>query len=295
MKKQIHGAREKRDRNLSIAFLIPSFILIGFVNIYPVITGVSYSLRDGSVIKPGSFVGLENYAEVLTNARFWNAMKFSVIFSLATIVGSYLIGLALALILNKDIPGRGFFRAALIIPWVIPSVVSISAWRWLINDQTSLINVLLGYIGIKPVLFLADPAWARFTVCMIKIWISYPFVMISLLASLQSISPDMYESARLDTSSGRKVFFHITLPYLKPTSVILVILLTVWSFNDFGLIYLLTGGGPNMATENMVYLAYLYPFTYNKIGPGSAIAVITLLLLMILSYIMMKLRRSEEV
>lgn len=286
-------ARIRKERTLSLIFLLPSFVLIGFVNIYPVITGMMYSLKSGSLLKQGEFVGLDNYIEVLTNPRFWNAMKFSVIFALAAIIGSYLVGLVLALVLNKDIPGRGFFRAAFIIPWVIPTVVSVSAWRWLINDQTSLINTLLGCLGIDPILFLADPAWARFTVCMIKIWISYPFVMISLLASLQSISEDMYESARLDTSNGWKIFRYITLPHLKPTSVILVILLTVWSFNDFGLIYLLTGGGPNMATENMVYLAYLYPFSYNRIGPGSAIAVITLIILMILAYFMMKLRRRE--
>ena len=294
MKVQRSLAGRKRDYMLSMGFLLPSVILIGFVNLYPVITGILYSLKDGNIVNTGNFVGLQNYQSVITSSRFWNAMGFSLLFSLVTFIGSYLIGLALALILNKDVPGRGFFRAAFIIPWVIPTIVSVSAWRWLINDQGSLINVLLGYLNIGPIMFLADPAWARVTVCIIKIWISYPFVLISLLASLQSIGTEMYESARLDTSSGAKLFRYITLPHLKPTSIILVILLTVWSFNDFGLIYLLTGGGPDMATENMVYLAYLYPFKYNKIGPGSAIAVITLILLMILAYIMMKMRRSEE-
>lgn len=279
---------------LSLGFLLPSLILIGFVNIYPTITGILYSLKDGNVVQTGDFVGLENYQMVLTNSRFWNSVGFSIFFSAITIIGSYLIGLILALILNKNVPGRGFFRAAFIIPWVIPTVVSVSAWRWLINDQTSMINSFLGFFNIKPILFLADPMWARIMVCVIKIWISYPFVLISLLASLQSIGEDMYESARLDTSSSIKIFFHITLPHLKPTSIILVILLTVWSFNDFGLIYLLTSGGPNMATENVVYLAYLYSFTYNKIGPGSAIAVITLIFLMILAVVMLKLRRNND-
>lgn len=294
MKAQRSLVGKKRDYKLSLSFLLPSIILIGFVNLYPVISGIFYSLKDGNIVNTGNFVGLENYQIVLSSPRFWNAMGFSVLFSFVTIVGSYLIGLALAMILNKDVPGRGFFRAAFIIPWVIPTIVSVSAWRWLINDQNSLINVFLGYLHIGPIMFLANPVWARVTVCVIKIWISYPFVLISLLASLQSIGTEMYESARLDTSSGAKLFRYITLPHLKPTSIILVILLTVWSFNDFGLIYLLTGGGPNMATENMVYLAYLYPFQYNKIGPGSAIAVITLILLMILAYIMMKMRRSEK-
>ena len=159
--------------------------------------------------------------------------------------GSWALGLALALLLNQDIPARGFFRVALLLPWIIPSIVSIVSWRWLISDQTGLVNVALGAFGIRPIYFLSTGRLATFSVIVVKIWRSFPFMMLSLLAALQTINHESYEVASIDGAGSWQSFRFITLPQLMPISIVLWILMTIWSVNDFETPWLLTQGGPS--------------------------------------------------
>lgn len=285
--------RRKKINWLPYQFLLPTLILLILINLYPFITGLIYSIREGSLIQLEDFVGLDNYIKLLQMPEFWNALQFSFLFGLFGVAGSYLIGLVLAVLLNKDVWGKGFFRVALLVPWIIPSVVSIVGWRWMIGDQHGLVNQMIGFLGMDPVNFLGTENGAIFSVILIKIWRSFPFMMVTILASLQTINTDLYEAAKIDGAGRWLSFRYITLPSIKMISIICCILMTIWCFNDFDTIWLLTQGGPVNATENLIILAYKYTFTKSDVGIGSAVSIFSLIILMILATIMLKFQEKE--
>jgi len=285
---------KRRFELLPVYYLLPSLFLVLLINFYPFVSGLLYSLSDGSLIQQGTFVGIVNYLRLFTMPDFIHSLYFSAIFAFFSVIGSYVIGLGLAVLLNKDIPGRGFFRVALLVPWIVPSIVSIISWRWMLGAQEGLVNTFLVWLGFKPILFLANEQWAIFTVCLIKIWRSFPFMMISCLAGLQSIDQSLYESASMDGAGRWQSFVHITLPQLKSITVVCWILMTIWSFNDFDTIWLLTQGGPANATENLIILAYKYTFTKNDVGTGSAMAIVVLIILMTLATLFLRNQNKSQ-
>lgn len=288
------GQRRRASDWLPYAFLAPAaFLLVGVIG-YPLITGVRYSLNDGSLLQPGRFVGAENYANLPGMEDFQHALLFSALFALFSVVGSYLVGLALALLLDGAVPGRGIFRVTLLVPWIIPSIVSIVSWRWIIGDQQGLVNVVLRAVGAQPILFLSTAQWATFSVIVIKIWRSFPFMMITCLAALQAIDHTLYEAAAIDGAGRWQTFRSITFPHIRTISIVAWILMAIWCFNDFETIWLLTGGGPSNATENLLVLAYKYTFVRNKIGIGSSIAVVSLGILMTLAIYLLRKQREVD-
>jgi ABC-type sugar transport system permease subunit len=285
--------RGRRFDAFPYLLLLPSAVLIALINLYPFATGFYYSLQNGTLLQSGAFIGLANYVQLFTMAEFQHALWFSAIFALFSVFGSWALGLALALLLNQEIPARGFFRVALLLPWIIPSIVSIVSWRWLISDQSGLVNVLLRSVGIKPIFFLSTGPLATFSVIVVKIWRSFPFMMLSLLAALQTINHESYEAAAIDGAGSWQSFRYITLPQLLPLSIVLWILMTIWSVNDFETPWLLTQGGPSNATENLSVLAYRYTFNLNNVGIGAAIAFFTMLILMIFAITLLRQQREQ--
>ena len=286
--------RRRRFDPFPYLLLLPSVTLIALINLYPFATGFLYSLRNGTLIQSGEFVGLANYAQLATQADFLHALWFSALFAFFGVLGSYAIGLALALLLNQDVPGRGFFRVALLLPWIIPSIVSIVSWRWLISDQTGLINQALHVVGVGPIYFLSTSGWAMFSVIVVKIWRSFPFMMLSLLAALQAINREMYEATAVDGAGRWQSFRFITFPLLLPVSIVLWILMTIWSVNDFETPWLLTQGGPSFATENLSVLAYRYTFNRTAVGVGASISFVTMLILMIFAVALLRRQREQD-
>ena len=288
------GRRRHRVDPLPYALLLPSIALMVLIILYPLATGVYYSLKEGSLLRLGEFVGLSNYLDLLSLPDFRHALWFSGLFAVCSVVGSYAAGLGLALLLNQELPGRGFFRVALLLPWVIPSIVSIVSWRWLIADQNGLVNQALDLVGAGPIFFLSTENWAIFSVILIKVWRSFPFMMVSCLAALQSIDRDIYEAARIDGAGRWQSFRDITMPQILGISVVMWILMTIWSVNDFETPWLLTQGGPSNATENLIVLAYKYTFTRNDVGLGSAIAVVSMGILLVLATLLLRKQETEE-
>jgi multiple sugar transport system permease protein len=277
---------------LPYLLLLPSLTLIGLIELYPFLTGVSYSFQKGTLLSTGNFVALDNYIRLFNSPDFYNSLSFSFLFALFNVVFSYLIGLGLALFLNLDFPGRGLCRVLLLIPWIVPAVVSIVSWKWLIADRGGLVNIILAAFGLGPIYFLSQSSWAMVAVIVIKIWRSFPFMMLSLLAQLQVIDRTLYEAGKLDGASRWQLFWHITLPHLKNISIVQAILMIIWSINDFETPFLLTQGGPSNATENLILLSYRYTFGRNDIGRGSAVAILTLILLMVLATLMLRQQRK---
>lgn len=281
------------ERALPFLLLAPSVILMVVVIAYPMITGFLYGFTNGSLLKAGEFVGLSNYTDLLKSPEFHRAAWFSLVFAFFNVIGCYLLGLGLAMLMNMDIPGRGFLRVALLLPWIVPSIVSIVSWRWLMADQHALFNQIITAFGGKPVFFLSRPGWAIAAVIVIKIWRSFPFMMLSLLAAIQAIDRNLYEAAVLDGASRWQSFLHVTMPQLKNISIVLCLLMTIWTVNDFDTPWLLTQGGPANATENFVLLAYRYTFGRNDVGLGSAVSFLTLIILMVLVIFMLRQQREN--
>jgi ABC-type sugar transport system permease subunit len=278
---------------LPYLLLLPSLAVICLIELYPFLTGVSYSFHKGTLLGTGAFVGLQNYERLFGSPDFYHSLWFSFIFALFNVLFSYLIGLALALFLNLDFPGRGFCRVFLLLPWIVPAVVSIVSWKWLIADRGGLVNIILNDFGLGPIYFLSESNWAMVAVIVIKIWRSFPFMMLSLLAALQVIDKTLYEAARIDGANNWELFWHITMPHLKNISIIQAILMVIWSINDFETPFLLTQGGPSNATENLILLSYRYTFGRNDVGRGSAIALLTLFFLTVLATFMMRQQRQR--
>lgn len=285
---------ERRMFGVPFFFILPALILLGIINVYPFFTGIYYSFFDGTLINLGSFIALDNYIELFKKQEFLNSLSYTLVFSVSNVIGSYVIGMALALLLNKDIPGRGVFRVLMIVPWVLSPVVSVVGWRWMIGDEYGLVNVFLSLFGVETIYFLADGNWAQFSTIVLKIWRSFPFMMISLLAGMQSIDRSLYEAASIDGAGKFKSFIHITLPQLSTITTVLMILMSIYSFNDFETVFLLTEGGPASATQTFMILSYRYSFGKNLLGMGSAIAVISLFVLVAVASILLRRQRKID-
>jgi ABC-type sugar transport system permease subunit len=282
----------RRDRLLSVNLALPSILLLGLAQVYPLIQGILYSFQKGKTTKPSQgWVGLKNYDTVLHSSDFWGAVRFSVVFAIGGVVLSYLIGLGLAMLLVRSIPMRGFLRVGFIVPWVIPGIVAMTSWRWMMQDEKGAVNVVLGWFGIDPIFFFNDPKWAAVATIVVKAWRSFPFMLVSLMATLQSLDAVLEEAAVIDGANRWQTFWHVTFPQILPMSAILWVLMTIWSVNDYETPYLLTLG--SKMTRNLM----IYSFDegiYHQLGVGSASAVITLVVLGVLAYFMLKLQRKAS-
>jgi len=267
-------------------FALPSLILLLLLNLFPVVYAILQSLQSGTPSTlpwDAPFVGLGNYINVLTDAQFWASTIFTVIFTISGVFGSWLIGLGLALLLRTKIPGNTVFKVLLLLPWIVPVVVSATAWNWLVATPQSPIPVILGFFGAGNVNFLGNPVLAQVVVCIFKVWISFPFMMMMMSSALASVDTNVYEAAKMDGASGWQTFTGVTLPIISRTTFISWVLMTIFCVNDFPTIFLLTQGGPQNATTSLVVLAYQYAFQNFQTGPGTAVAFIMTVVLVLVS------------
>ncbi|HEU0256866.1 MAG TPA: sugar ABC transporter permease [Microbacteriaceae bacterium] len=278
-----------------LMFAIPSIILLVLLNLYPVVYAAEQSLRNGDLLSAGKFVGLHNYASMLDSPVFWHAAWFTLIFTVTGVFGSWAIGLALALVLRTHIPAGGVFKVLLLLPWVVPIVVSATSWNWLVATPQSPLPILAHALGLGNILFLANPVMAQVTVCVFKVWISFPFMMMMMASALESVDVNVYEASKVDGATSWQTFRQITLPLVSRTTYISWILMTIFCVNDFPTIFLLTGGGPAGATQSLVVLAYSTVFQNFQTGPGVAIAFMMTLVLVVISVVLYRQIRKANV
>lgn len=276
--------------------LLPTIMLI-LVSFYPLFNSLYLSFTNTNILKRNQdirFTGIDNFIQFFNDSTAAPSILYSLEYAFACVLISYAAGMFLALLLNRKIRGRAVFRTLLLIPWAIPTVVAAANWLWILNDQSGLINIWLLRSGLasEPVLFLADPAMARVTCILVGTWKSYPFMTLSLLAGLQGIPEDVYESAKIDGASGLKSFWYITLPMLKNISMVVVTLMFIWGFNNFDIIYLLTQGGPLKATFTLPIYTYNTAFYRGRMGYASAISMVTLVILSGLCMIYMRVQKG---
>ncbi|HRN28248.1 MAG TPA: sugar ABC transporter permease, partial [Terrimesophilobacter sp.] len=250
--------------------------------------------RRGSLIDAGPFVGADNFVDVLTDDMFWDAARFTLVFTLVGVFGSWLVGFAIALTLRSKIPAAGTFKVLLLLPWVIPVVSSAMAWNWLIATPTSPIPQLFDALGLGHPLFLANPTLAMITVCVFKVWVSFPFMMLMMSSALAGVDESVYEAGRMDGASRWQQLIHLTLPMISRPIYVSWILMTIFCVNDFTTVYLLTGGGPVGATNTLLVLAYRTVFQDMRTGPGVAIAfLMTFVLIVISVFLYRQIRKSS--
>ena len=284
-----------QSRRTYLWLIIPSIVLLLLINAYPFIYGFFQSLHQGTLIDAGPFVGFENYTQVLSSPAFWKAARFTLIFTLVGVFGSWAIGLGFALLLRTRVPAAGTFKVLLLLPWVVPIVVSSTAWNWLVATPQSPLPTLFRALGFGEVLFLADPTWAAITVCVFKVWVSFPFMMLMSSAALTSVDNTVYEAAGMDGANKWQQFTQMTLPLTARSTYISWILMTIFCVNDFPTIYLLTGGGPVDATTSLTVLAYRTVFQDFQTGPGVAIAFIMTFALVVVAVVLYRQIRKSSI
>ncbi len=279
----------------SVVLIAPSIVILLLVNAYPLLLAGAQSAHDGTLINSGSYVGLYNYTTTLSSHAFWSAARFTLLFTLIGVFGSWAIGLGMAMLLRTDIPFRRTFKVLLLLPWVVPIVVSATSINYLVATPTSPAPRLFHALGLGSPLFLADPTWAGVVVCVYKVWISFPFMMLIASAALDGIDETLYEATRVDGAGPMQTFRHITMPLIARPTYVSWILMTIFCVNDFPTIYLLTGGGPVTSTTSLIVMSYRSAFEDFQVGRGVSIALIMTAALVLVSVVLYRQIRKAHV
>jgi trehalose/maltose transport system permease protein len=255
-------------------FLTPMLIVLALVAGWPLAKTIAYGFTDASLIDPASarFVGFDNFAYLLLDANWWTAVWNTVVFAAVSVSLETVLGLAIALALNAQFRGRGGLRAAILIPWAIPTVVSAQMWSWMFNDVFGVINHVLLALGLiaEPVAWLASPDTALLSIILVDVWKTTPFMALLLLAGLQMLPKECFESARVDGVHPLKVFFRITLPLLKPTLMVAIVFRLLDALRMFDLVYVMSGNSRD--TMSMSVYARQQLIDFGDLGFGSAAA-----------------------
>ena len=258
------------------ALMLPALVALAAVSFYPILNGIWLSLTNTSLITNASdFVGLVNYANLANDGQFWNAWIHTVVFTAVSTGLETVIGLGMALLLFESFTGRSVIRAAMLVPWAMPTVVTSKMFGWLFDGQHGVVNYILVRLGIlsSNVDWLGSAHTALGTIILADVWKTTPFMALLLLAGLQTISPSLVEAARIDGATGWTAFWYVRLPLLWPTLLIAGLFRALDAFRVFDLVYVLTGGGPADSTETLSTLSYKVLFSTLQFGYGSAMTV----------------------
>jgi multiple sugar transport system permease protein len=286
----------ENERLLAAVLLAPTVVLLGLFIAYPFVMGVWLSLSNTSVGNVGEFVGLKNFIKAWNDSIFQMAFRNTFYYTFFATILKLALGMWLALLLNRSFRGKRIVRAAMLLPFIVPTVLSTFAWRWMFDPTFSVLNWLLfkgGFI-VNKLPFLSDGVYGMWCAIVVNTWRGMPFFAISLLAGLQTISTDLQEAASLDGANGWQRFWHVTWPLLKPVTLVVVVFSIIQTFSDFQLIYVLTGGGPANATHLLATYAYQIGVATGLLGEGAAISLFMLPVLFIVVWLQLRyLRRLE--
>jgi len=281
---------------LAAVLLTPAVLLLGVFIAYPFVMGVWLSLSNTSVGNVGHFVGLNNFVKAWNDSIFQTAFKNTFVYTFWATIFKLALGMWLALLLNRSFRGKRIVRASMLLPFIVPTVLSTFAWRWMFDPTFSVLNWLLyrtGFIVTK-LPFLSDGVYGLWCAIVVNTWRGMPFFAITLLAGLQTINPDLHEAASLDGANGWKRFWHVTWPLLKPVTLVVVVFSVIQTFSDFQLIYVLTGGGPANSTHLLATYAYQIGVATGLLSEGAAISLFMLPVLFIVVWLQLRyLRRLE--
>lgn len=297
MSTQTKTLLERRYAALGIMLIAPTVLVFCAVIVYPLISAIYLSFFN--IFTPtleGEFVGFGNYVELLQTGQFWNALGNTLIWTVGTLTLQIIFGVGMALVLHQNIWFRSLARSLILFPYFISTVVAVLVWKWLFNDLYGILNHLLITAGLIdfPLDYLGSMPNAMISVILVGAWKYFPFVVIAVLARLQTIPDSLYEAAKIDGAGPIARFFDVTLPQLREVLVVIILLRAIWDFKEFDLIFLLTGGGPLSDTQTLPLLVYQEAFALNDMGKASAYAVMMMAIMLAFMIVYIRKTRSKE-
>ncbi len=282
----------EREGSLGWLLALPAVTILVLFIVYPFFVGIWLSMTNETVQRVGQFVGLENFIRQLNSNIFQTTVRNTLVYTGVTVAVKAVLGLVLALLMNQSIRGKNWVRAALLLPWIVPTALSTIAFKWLFDSTYSIANWVMvnsGFatalianfpdlaraIGLRPngINWLGDGTWAMIAIIIANIWRGVPFFAISLLAGLQTISQELYEAAAIDGANAWQRFRHVTLPLIQPVLLVVLLFSLVWTISDFQLPYILTGGGPTNSTHLFSTLAYQIALRAGNLGEGASVSL----------------------
>jgi len=288
---------ERRYSRLGMLLIAPTIVIFCAVVVYPLLAAIYLSLFQlYTPTLEGGFVGISNYRELLARGEFWTSLRNTLVWTAGTLSLQVVLGVGMALMLHQNIWFRSLARSLILFPYFVSTVVAVLVWRWLFNDLYGILNHLLVSAGIvdMPVDYLGSMPNAMISMILVGAWKYFPFVVIAVLARLQTIPDALYEAARIDGAGPVARFFDVTLPQLRDVLVVIVLLRAIWDFKEFDLIFLLTGGGPVTSTQTLPLLVYKEAFALNQMGMAAAYAVVMMAIMLVFMVVYMRRTREEK-
>jgi len=287
---------ERREWRFALVLLLPAVVMIGTFVAYPFVRGIWLSLTNTVVGREGSFVGLQNFAKLWNDGIFRRAAQNTVLYTAAATLLKLALGMVVALMLNNLLGFKRILRASMLLPWIVPTVLSTLAWKWMLDPTFSIVNWILYQLGLIRfrVDWLGGPVMALWSVILVNVWRGTPFFAITLLAGLQTISPEVYEAASIDGANAWQRFWTVTWPLLMPVTMVVMLFSVIQTFADFQLVYILTGGGPANSTHLFATYAYQIGVATGKLGEGAAASLAMFpVLFMVVLFQLWYIRRGE--
>jgi ABC-type sugar transport system permease subunit len=288
----------KGEARFAFLLLLPAALVVFGVVLYPVTRTFVVSLFNVDSPLPGHypFVGIQNYTRVFHDPSFYGVLGHTLYFTLVSTGAELILGVAVALLLNAPLRARWFWRSLVVLPWALPTIVNGALWRWIYNGQYGALNGLLAtlHLSSTPHQWLGSPFLALNMVIFADVWKNTSIVVFFILAGLQTISPDLYESARIDGASAWATFWRLTLPLLRPSIAVVLVLRTIEAFKVFDIIYVMTGGGPASGTQTVAFYTYLQAFSNQLFGYGAALAYLIVLAVFALAMVYLRILRQGQ-
>jgi len=276
--------------------MAPAVLVLLFMIGYPLLYGVNLSFTNMNLMhfKNYTYVGLNNYISILTDMEFYTTALRTVIWTIINVFFSVLIGVFLAVLLNRKLPGKNFLRILLMLPWAIPQYIAVLTWRNMFQAQYGTIDIILNKLGITGIAWLSDPSWTFIACIITNVWLGIPFMMVIALGALQSIPAELYEVALLDGAKSSQKHWFVTLPLLKPVMVPALVISTVWTFNMVNVIFMMTGRTGDNQTQILVSRVYRDAFTYFNYSKAATFSVIIFLILTLFASAFVKALKGGE-
>jgi multiple sugar transport system permease protein len=276
------------DREDVLGYLLVAPVIIIVLGLlgYPFVLALALSLTDKVIGQPAHFIGLENFARLIQDPIYRQTVRNTFVYTIGSEALKVPIGFALALVLNEKLIFRKAIRAVVLLPWIVPAVLSAMAWSWMFNPNFSILNYIIVHLGIASVgpQWLTDPNTAMFSVILVNAWRGSPFFGIILLAALQSIPSDLYEATSVDGAGRLQRFWNVTLPLVLPILLVALLLSTISTFSDFNIVYTITNGGPVNSTHVLATWSFAEAIGVGRLGEGAAISLTMFPVLLILLY-----------
>lgn len=300
MKLSSKPTRDRKKMCTAFIMLLPALVFLALLIAFPLGKVIHDAFTHVHLINKSltGFAGIDNFQTIVEDEHFSQAVKNTVIWTVFSVIGEYLMGMITAILLNQNFKGRAIFRTCIFIPWLVPIIVAGMTWDWMLNPEFGIINYLMKNMGIisKSINFLGDFKYALATVIFVNIWRSFPYYTISFLAAMQSIPGELSEAAAIDGAGVVQRFFSVTLPQLRSVSLVILFIHVIWTAVNFDFIWVMTEGGPNYATETLPVMIYRYSMRKFDVGAASALSTMmfTVMVILFVFYYRKRSKISED-